>query len=102
LEILWCKRCTNLTHISDISGLRKLWCGECPWIEQQNHGFQHNLSSLIKIQRWVRKYRPLRILRRWMETEEFAMWYYHPENPGGLRQKAKMRKFFGEIACPSV
>jgi hypothetical protein len=96
LEKLWCEWCTRLTEIPDIPGLKELCNDGCTWIEQ-NPDFQYNLSCLIKLQRWVRKYRPLRILKRWMATEEFAMWYYHPENPGGLRQKMKMRKLFGEI-----
>jgi hypothetical protein len=96
LKELYCSMCTSLTQIP--SGLEILDCTGCPWVEQNNPDFQHNLSDLIKLQKWVRKYHPLRILRKWMATEDFARWYYHPENPGGLRQKAKMRKFFGEIS----
>lgn len=113
LEKLVCSECTSLTRIPDIPGLKELSCGRCPrltqipdvpwlsclgstWLEQ-NPEFPNNLKILIRLQGLARKWMKLRLLRRWMESEDFAMWYYHPEKPGGLRDKARMRKYFNSL-----
>jgi hypothetical protein len=78
LKILWCDGCTNLVYIPNIPSLKILWCYGCT-----------SLTSIPNI--------PGLEELRWIKTEEFAMWYYHPEAPGGLRQKAKMRKMLKQI-----
>lgn len=97
LRELNCDGCRSLTHIPEFPALRYLTCSDCPWLDRQNPGFQHNISCLIRLQKWVRKWRKFRILRTWLKTEEFAQWYYHPENPGGLRQKVKLGKIVSSI-----
>ena len=91
LKYLSCKGCTNLTQIPVIPGLKELLCDGCPWIEQ-NPSFQDNLSRLVILQLYVKKYHRLRLLKRYITTEDFTMWYYHPEMPGGLRQVKKIMK----------
>jgi len=84
LEELYCEGCPRLTKIHSISELKEFDCFECPWIEY-NDEFKENLSALITIQKYIKKYHKLKICKRWVESDDFRHWYYHPDGPGGIK-----------------
>ena len=88
-----CSDCTSLTSIPVIPGIKQLNCRGCKWIERDNDDFEENLSCLVRIQLYVKNQHKIRLMRRWLKTEDFAIWYYHPKNPGGLRAKKKIMRF---------
>ena len=99
LKTLDCTYCTSLTSLPTLSAIPHLIlsCDGCKWIERDNNDFKQNLSSLIQIQLYVKKHHKIRLMRKWLKTEDFAMWYYHPKNPGGLRAKKKIMRFLQDI-----
>jgi len=110
LKVLDCSYCVNLKEIPVIPGLINLVCHcsrslieipiisgsrnifrDCPWLKY-NEEFERNISYLVKIQRIVRKYHKLKICKRWVESDDFRHWYYHPEGPGGIKAVLRLKE----------
>jgi hypothetical protein len=112
LKKLYCCGCSLLTSIADIEGLQELWCSgcrsltsiptkdltnalcnNCPWISYNNDEYKQNIRKLITLQRRTRNKIRYKTFCKWIKTEQFAQWFYHPRRLGGLIAKQNLRCF---------
>jgi len=89
LYLISCFRCPVLTKIPDTQCIH---CSKFNWLEKHEN-FGTNISQLIKIQKHVKKYHKLRMCKKWVNSDEFREWYYHPEGPGGIKAVLRLNKF---------
>ena len=64
----------------------KIECDGCVWSENNNY-FSTSIRKLKIIQRFVRANKKRKIFKKWIKSEEFAKWFYSPEQLGGRISK---------------
>lgn len=71
-----------LTEISYIFTLKypTVYDG-CSWVKE-NDKYKENISKLITIQRYVKKYHKFKRFKRWVESYDFNHWYYGLDGKG--------------------
>jgi uncharacterized paraquat-inducible protein A len=89
---LRCNNCPLLAEIPNINGLKELYCRGCYWLNVRNLNYASNISKLIVLQRFVKKYFKLWVCKRYIKSREFKEWFYHPDNFGGYKHKLRMYK----------
>lgn len=116
LGVLHCSRSTNLIYQPSPEFVRlveekgrpfhQLTCSHCPWVNYRDDTdrvlqdfptYEENIQKLVKIQRFWRKYRKIYLARKWINTKEFAEWYYHPDNRGGKMATLNFMKLIRKI-----
>ena len=95
LQYLYCYDCRLLTSIPVIEGLQKLYYN-CPWLST-SQDFETKLRKVRNLQRFCRKNFPYFVFKRWIETREFAEWFYSPENLGGRVDRRRFLRTVNKI-----
>ena len=118
LEYLNCDGCVNLKEISFLRNLEFLDCYDCrlltifpespdmkgfcsdplPWLPNIfNIDLPTNVEKLVTLQRLFKRWLPFLRLRRFIKSREFAEWYYHPKNRGGIVSKRIIESSISEV-----
>ena len=95
LKYIFVIGCKSLTKIPIIYGI--MMSHGCHWLDYDNNDFKKNVEKLIKIQRYIKKYHKLRILKKWINSENFNDWYYNPEGIGGIKTVLRLKKRFADL-----
>ena len=107
LRKLWCNDCINLVRIYNVH-LSHLFCQRCPKLIETpetlhncflgspwancNRVFSDSLVKLIRLQKIMRKYLKIKRIIRWLNSNEFSEWFYHPDGPGGRMVLRRLNK----------
>jgi len=89
--------------IPNIFGLQELNCSDCPYlvsIPKMERCYMHNspwldpenIKKIQPLQRFIRKNFKYFVFKNWIKTENFAKFFYHPDNFGGYFTKQKLLK----------
>jgi len=89
---LWCNGCTSLTKVP--VPRKSYICRGCTWLEEENKNFDDNIEKLKRLQRFCRNNLKYWRFKRWVNSREFAEWFYDPEQWGGRASKRNIEKFF--------
>jgi len=100
LTDLNCADCRNLIQLPELPSLTFLYCFGCTWLYWSpgpslfppNPDYQQNVTRLLRLQTWFRRWAPLKRMQRWVRSEEFNAWYYSPGQPGQLRSEKRWKR----------
>lgn len=63
-----------------------------------SHHNKYNLDSILKIQRYWRKYQKYKQFTKYINSTEFAEWIYNPSNIGAKVVIKKLNRHVGKIS----
>jgi hypothetical protein len=69
----------------------------CPWwllLPTCDTQYQENMTQLVTVQKYCKKKIRYWRFKKWINTEEFAQWFYHYNNMGGYKHKQYMMSIY--------
>ena len=88
LTNLYCERCTNLTFIPVLPKLVYL---------RSDIISTNKVQKVYLLQKWIRKNFRYWVFKRWIETEDFARWFYSKDVWGGFCDRKRVSKIFNSF-----
>jgi hypothetical protein len=87
--------CRILTNISEKPCDALMIFHGCPWLKGST-GHTQNLTRLRLLQNFFRKSLVHKRFSRWIKSQEFTEWFYHPDNFGGYKTKLSISRFLNK------
>lgn len=90
LECYDCRLILNI-NLPNVKGIN---CSGCLWLDYENKYYKKNISSLIVLQKYIKRLVRYRRFTRFIKSREFNEWFYAPDGIGGRTHKIQIEHWF--------